>query len=170
MQKVFLKICVLRRILINLQAAYVLYHSILFLQLVYFPDRNWPSQPTVFKGHTNGISGFSVWGQDVISISNNKIGLSSLSKSADEVSIQNYASFMLVLLINLHHVSHECCFEYGGKAGRKSLFFYKLCLLLNTKFASKVNVQTLMHDLISVYLQCWYLIFLFKQFFSSATV
>ncbi|GAY35570.1 hypothetical protein CUMW_017090 [Citrus unshiu] len=46
--------------------------------------RNWPSQPTVFKGHTNGISGFSVWGQDVISISNNKIGLSSLSKSADE--------------------------------------------------------------------------------------
>ncbi|KDO72146.1 hypothetical protein CISIN_1g0003161mg, partial [Citrus sinensis] len=45
---------------------------------------NWPSQPTVFKGHTNGISGFSVWGQDVISISNNKIGLSSLSKSADE--------------------------------------------------------------------------------------
>ncbi|XP_031256379.1 protein GFS12 [Pistacia vera] len=46
--------------------------------------RNWPSQPIVFKGHTDGISGFSAWGQDVISISKNKIGLSSLSKSADE--------------------------------------------------------------------------------------
>ncbi|KAL5849039.1 hypothetical protein ACOSQ4_007052 [Xanthoceras sorbifolium] len=46
--------------------------------------RNWPSQPVVFKGHTDGISGFSVWGQDVISISKNKIGLSSLSKAADE--------------------------------------------------------------------------------------
>lgn len=133
MQKVFLKICVLRRILINLQAAYVLYHSILFLQLVYFPDRNWPSQPTVFKGHTNGISGFSVWGQDVISISNNKIGLSSLSKSADEVSIQNYASFMLVLLINLHHESHECCFEYGGTAGRKSFIFLQIVSIIKHK-------------------------------------
>ncbi|KAK0573871.1 hypothetical protein LWI29_014892 [Acer saccharum] len=46
--------------------------------------RNWPSQPTVFKGHTDGISGFSVWGKDVISISKNKIGLSSLSKPVDE--------------------------------------------------------------------------------------
>ncbi|KAK1557273.1 hypothetical protein Q3G72_021406 [Acer saccharum] len=34
--------------------------------------------------HTDGISGFSVWGKDVISISRNKIGLSSLSKSVDE--------------------------------------------------------------------------------------
>lgn len=110
-----------------------MYHSILFLQLVYFPDRNWPSQPTVFKGHTNGISGFSVWGQDVISISNNKIGLSSLSKSADEVSIQNYASFMLVLLINLHHESHECCFEYGGTAGRKSFIFLQIVSIIKHK-------------------------------------
>ncbi|XP_030496842.2 protein GFS12 isoform X1 [Cannabis sativa] len=46
--------------------------------------RNYGSQPTIFRGHTDGISSFSVWGQDIISISRNKIGLSSLSKSADE--------------------------------------------------------------------------------------
>ncbi|KAM7279370.1 hypothetical protein ACFE04_006504 [Oxalis oulophora] len=46
--------------------------------------RNWQSQPVVFKGHRDGISGFSVWGQDVISISKNKIGLSSLSRNIDE--------------------------------------------------------------------------------------
>ncbi|KAF8401232.1 hypothetical protein HHK36_012163 [Tetracentron sinense] len=45
--------------------------------------RNWPSQSNVLRGHTDGISGFSVWGQDVISISRNKIGLSSLSRSTD---------------------------------------------------------------------------------------
>lgn len=46
--------------------------------------RNWPPQPIVFRGHSDGVSGFSVWGQDVISIAKNKIGLSSLSRSADE--------------------------------------------------------------------------------------
>ncbi|WCJ23220.1 protein serine/threonine kinase protein tyrosine kinase ATP binding protein kinase [Euphorbia peplus] len=46
--------------------------------------RNCPPEPTVFKGHSDGVSGFSVWGQDVISISKNKIGLSSLSTSAEE--------------------------------------------------------------------------------------
>ncbi|KAL3505559.1 hypothetical protein ACH5RR_030941 [Cinchona calisaya] len=46
--------------------------------------RNWTSEPVSFKGHTDGISGFSVWGQNVISISRNKIGLSSLTRSADE--------------------------------------------------------------------------------------
>ncbi|KDP27993.1 hypothetical protein JCGZ_19073 [Jatropha curcas] len=46
--------------------------------------RNLPPQPTVFKGHTDGISSFSVWGQDVISISKNKIGLSTLSRSVEE--------------------------------------------------------------------------------------
>ncbi|XP_062111026.1 protein GFS12 [Humulus lupulus] len=46
--------------------------------------RDYGSQPTIFRGHTDGISSFSVWGQDIISISRNKIGLSSLSKSADE--------------------------------------------------------------------------------------
>ncbi|PON68424.1 Regulatory associated protein of TOR [Parasponia andersonii] len=46
--------------------------------------RNFGSQPTIFRGHKDGVSSFSVWGQDIISISRNKIGLSSLSKSADE--------------------------------------------------------------------------------------
>ncbi|XP_017218771.1 protein GFS12 isoform X1 [Daucus carota subsp. sativus] len=46
--------------------------------------RNWTSESTVFKGHSDSVSGFSVWGQDVISISRNKIGLSSLSRPAYE--------------------------------------------------------------------------------------
>lgn len=46
--------------------------------------RNMPSQPTILRGHTDGVSAFSVWGQDVISIARNKIGLSSLSKSLDD--------------------------------------------------------------------------------------
>ncbi|CAK7326256.1 unnamed protein product [Dovyalis caffra] len=47
--------------------------------------RNWPPlQPNVLRGHTDGVSGFSVWGQDVISISRNKIGLSTLSRFTEE--------------------------------------------------------------------------------------
>ncbi|XXG84663.1 hypothetical protein AAC387_Pa10g2131 [Persea americana] len=45
--------------------------------------RNFPPVSNVFKGHADGISDFSVWGQDVISVSRNKIGLSSLSRSSD---------------------------------------------------------------------------------------
>ncbi|KAL6990176.1 hypothetical protein U1Q18_015925 [Sarracenia purpurea var. burkii] len=46
--------------------------------------RNFPPQPIVFRGHSDSVSGFSVWGQDVISIARNKIGLSSLTRYADE--------------------------------------------------------------------------------------
>ncbi|CAL5423981.1 unnamed protein product [Camellia sinensis] len=46
--------------------------------------RNLPSHPIVFRGHGDTVSGFSVWGQDVISIAKNKIGLSSLARSAEE--------------------------------------------------------------------------------------
>ncbi|KAG0487736.1 hypothetical protein HPP92_009831 [Vanilla planifolia] len=46
--------------------------------------RNLPSQANVFRGHQDGISSFSVWGQDVISISRNKIAVSSLSRSVEE--------------------------------------------------------------------------------------
>ncbi|KAK9084419.1 hypothetical protein Scep_030890 [Stephania cephalantha] len=46
--------------------------------------RSWPSQSTVFRGYSDGVSGFSVWGQDVISISRNKIGVSSLSRCMNE--------------------------------------------------------------------------------------
>lgn len=55
--------------------------------IIFFLFRDWSSNLSVFKGHTDGITGFSVWGQDVISIARNKIGLSSLSKTADEVSV-----------------------------------------------------------------------------------
>ena len=54
--------------------------------LSYFFCRLSPSKPIIFRGHNDGVSSFSMWGQDVISISRNKIGLSSLTKSADEVS------------------------------------------------------------------------------------
>ena len=54
---------------------------------IIFSHRNWPPQPTIFKGHSDSVSGFSLWGQDVITISRNRIGLTSLSKSADEVCI-----------------------------------------------------------------------------------
>ncbi|OMO53411.1 hypothetical protein CCACVL1_28649 [Corchorus capsularis] len=46
--------------------------------------RNIP-MPITYRGHSDGVSGFSVWGQDVISISRNKIGLSSLAKCGDEI-------------------------------------------------------------------------------------
>ncbi|KAI4335056.1 hypothetical protein L6164_013738 [Bauhinia variegata] len=51
---------------------------------------NLPSQPIIFRGHSDGISSFSIWGQDVISISRNRIGLLSLSKSADETDGQHH--------------------------------------------------------------------------------
>lgn len=54
-----------------------------------------PSNPIIFRGHNDGVSSFSMWGQDVISISRNKIGLSSLSKSADEVSREYFLTCSL---------------------------------------------------------------------------
>ncbi|KAF5947180.1 hypothetical protein HYC85_013137 [Camellia sinensis] len=50
-----------------------------------FSCRNLSSHPSVFRSHSDTVSSFSVWGQDVISIAKNKIGLSSLARSADEV-------------------------------------------------------------------------------------
>ncbi|XP_042027457.1 protein GFS12 isoform X1 [Salvia splendens] len=46
--------------------------------------RNWSSEQRVFRGYSDGVSGFSVWGQNIISICRNKIGLSSLQSHADE--------------------------------------------------------------------------------------
>ncbi|KAK7270556.1 hypothetical protein RIF29_23782 [Crotalaria pallida] len=51
---------------------------------------NLPSQPIIFRGHSDGISSFSIWGRDVISISRNRIGLLSLSKSANETDGQHH--------------------------------------------------------------------------------
>nr|KYP74978.1 putative inactive serine/threonine-protein kinase lvsG [Cajanus cajan] len=50
---------------------------------------NLPLQPIIYRGHSDGISSFSIWGQDVISISRNRIGLLSLSKSANETDGQH---------------------------------------------------------------------------------
>lgn len=65
--------------------------------------RNWTSESTVFKGHSDSVSGFSVWGQDVISISRNKIGLSSLSRPAYEVRIQESVSISFYFFQSLHY-------------------------------------------------------------------
>nr|XP_016503877.1 PREDICTED: protein GFS12-like isoform X2 [Nicotiana tabacum] len=46
--------------------------------------RNWKSEPLASRGHSDGVSGFSIWGQNVISISRSKIGISSLASSSDE--------------------------------------------------------------------------------------
>ncbi|KAG4998317.1 hypothetical protein JHK84_029345 [Glycine max] len=53
---------------------------------------NLSSQPIIFRGHSDGISSFSIWGQDVISISRNRIGLLSLSKSPNETDGQHHIS------------------------------------------------------------------------------
>ncbi|CAN4104654.1 unnamed protein product [Withania somnifera] len=49
--------------------------------------RNWKSKPLASRGHTDGVSDFSIWGQNVISISRSKIGLSSLASSSDELFV-----------------------------------------------------------------------------------
>ncbi|THG19982.1 hypothetical protein TEA_001810 [Camellia sinensis var. sinensis] len=41
--------------------------------------RNLPSHTIVLRGHSDTVSSFSMWGQDVTSIAKNKIGLSSLA-------------------------------------------------------------------------------------------
>ncbi|XP_021756984.1 protein GFS12-like isoform X2 [Chenopodium quinoa] len=43
-----------------------------------------PPQSIVYKGHSDSILDFSVWGQDIVSIAKNKIGLSSLAGTMDE--------------------------------------------------------------------------------------
>ncbi|KAK9080055.1 hypothetical protein SSX86_001730 [Deinandra increscens subsp. villosa] len=46
--------------------------------------KNLASPLILFRGHSDSVSGFSVWGQDIISISRSKIGLSSLSQQASD--------------------------------------------------------------------------------------
>ncbi|KAL5671813.1 hypothetical protein ACJX0J_016119, partial [Zea mays] len=46
--------------------------------------RNLATQSNIFRSHSDGISNFSVWGQDVVSISRNKIALTSLSRPESE--------------------------------------------------------------------------------------
>lgn len=48
-----------------------------------------------------------MWGQDVISISRNKIGLFSLSRPAYEVSIQGSILSILLDSVSLHYGVHK---------------------------------------------------------------
>nr|XP_029118841.1 protein GFS12 isoform X3 [Elaeis guineensis] len=54
--------------------------------------RNLASQLNVFRGHSDGISSFSIWGQDILSVSRNKIALTSLSRSTAEQGGQHWLS------------------------------------------------------------------------------
>ncbi|KAD4385173.1 hypothetical protein E3N88_25341 [Mikania micrantha] len=55
--------------------------------------KNLVSPLILFKGHNDGVSGFSVWGQDVISISRSKIGLSSLAQQASVLGVGYFFLF-----------------------------------------------------------------------------
>ncbi|ONM31863.1 Protein GFS12 [Zea mays] len=55
------------------------------------PRWNLATQSNIFRSHSDGISNFSVWGQDVVSISRNKIALTSLSRPESEIGHQQLA-------------------------------------------------------------------------------
>ena len=50
-------------------------------------DRNLAMQSNIFRSHSDGIPYFSVWGQDVISVSRNKIALTSLARPSSDVRL-----------------------------------------------------------------------------------
>ena len=50
-------------------------------------DRNLAMQSNIFRSHSDGIPYFSVWGQDVISVSRNKIALTSDSRPSSDVRL-----------------------------------------------------------------------------------
>ncbi|CAL4963842.1 unnamed protein product [Urochloa decumbens] len=52
---------------------------------------NLATQSNIFRSHSDGISNFSVWGQDMISISRNKIALTSLSRPGSDTGHQQLA-------------------------------------------------------------------------------
>uniref|UniRef100_A0A0D9V0C3 BEACH domain-containing protein n=1 Tax=Leersia perrieri TaxID=77586 RepID=A0A0D9V0C3_9ORYZ len=49
---------------------------------------NLSAQSNIFRSHSDGIINFSVWGQDVVSVSRNKIALTSLSRPTSEIGNQ----------------------------------------------------------------------------------
>lgn len=49
--------------------------------------RNAPTQLQTFRGHSDGVVSFALRGTDMLSAAGNKIGLSSLSKTAQSVSV-----------------------------------------------------------------------------------
>ncbi|XP_031384757.1 protein GFS12 isoform X2 [Punica granatum] len=75
--------------------------------------RNLPSQLSILRGHTDGVSGFSMWGQDVVSISRNKIGVSSPSKSVDEVIVPQNLHMNQQGTKNLSTLSSICILPFS---------------------------------------------------------
>lgn len=53
--------------------------------------RNLSTQSNIFRSHSDGIFNFSVWGQDLISVSRNKIALTSLLRPSSEIGHQQLA-------------------------------------------------------------------------------
>lgn len=111
---------------------------------LYFSCRNLPSQPIIFRGHSDGISSFSIWGQDVISISRNRIGLLSLSKSVNEtvclpffeahpcvmrIGISEGLFCWLCIAPNFRHQNNSVhsCFSFLYHCHLNAIFF-SLCL------------------------------------------
>ncbi|CAM0881116.1 unnamed protein product [Alopecurus aequalis] len=50
--------------------------------------RNLSTQSNIFRSHSDGIFSFSVWGQDLVSVSRNKIALTSLLRPTSEIGHQ----------------------------------------------------------------------------------
>ena len=65
--------------------------------------RGLPTQLQSFRGHLDGVTSFALWGTDMLSAGGNKIGLSSLSKSPQSVSV-----LCLHLTILENHCGANC--------------------------------------------------------------
>lgn len=121
--------------------------------LSYFFCRLSPSKPIILRGHNDGVSSFSMWGQDVISISRNKIGLSSLSKSADEVSSEHFLTCYCQSVVYLYNTSFLfSCISSGVlyyKVGSRFLLqnFYET-LYSNKSFLSLVEENMMSFTLV----------------------
>lgn len=50
--------------------------------------RKLETQSNIFRSHSDGIFDFSVWGQDLVSVSRNKISLTSLFRPTSEIGHQ----------------------------------------------------------------------------------
>ncbi|VAI88898.1 unnamed protein product [Triticum turgidum subsp. durum] len=58
--------------------------------------RNLSVQSNVFRSHSDGIFDFSVWGQDLVSVSRNKIALTSLSRPTNRKSAARTSELIFV--------------------------------------------------------------------------
>ncbi|EPS69796.1 hypothetical protein M569_04969, partial [Genlisea aurea] len=84
--------------------------------------RSWTSQHTVFRGYGDGVSSFSVWGQNVISVCKNKICLSSLHGLSDQVNK------------SMHQVGLQNLYTADGESKNASVLSYVRILPLSRLF------------------------------------